>query len=94
MALRRRAVESLGLLARRSSDRDQRQRIAAELEGWLRSDALHLLVVDAEGWRWTASPRTRAGNGCSGRIVGSRSSGRSWAAAVRLPSWRCRAKMN
>jgi formylglycine-generating enzyme required for sulfatase activity len=50
VALRRRAAESLGLLARRSGDRDQRQRIAAELEGWLRSDALNLLVVDAEGW--------------------------------------------
>jgi len=50
VALRRRAAESLGLLAKRSVDRDQRQRIAAELEGWLRSDALNLLVVDAEGW--------------------------------------------
>jgi formylglycine-generating enzyme required for sulfatase activity len=50
VALRRRAAESLGLLARRSGDRDQRDRIAAELEGWLRSDALNLLVVDAEGW--------------------------------------------
>jgi formylglycine-generating enzyme required for sulfatase activity len=50
VALRRRAAESLGLLARRSGDLDQRQRIAAELESWLRSDALNLLVVDAEGW--------------------------------------------
>ena len=50
VALRRRAAECLGLLARRSGDRDQRDRIRAELEGWLRSDALNLLVVDAEGW--------------------------------------------
>jgi formylglycine-generating enzyme required for sulfatase activity len=50
VALRRRAAESLGLLARRSGDRVQRQRIGKELEGWLRSDALNLLVVDAEGW--------------------------------------------
>ena len=50
LALRRRAAESLGLLAKRSGDRDQRDRIRAELEGWLRSDALNLLVVDAEGW--------------------------------------------
>jgi formylglycine-generating enzyme required for sulfatase activity len=50
VALRRRAAESLGLLAKRSGDRGQRDRIAAELEGWLRSDVLNLLVVDAEGW--------------------------------------------
>jgi hypothetical protein len=50
VALRRRAAESLGLLARRSGDRDQRDRIGKELEGWLRSDALNLLVVDTEGW--------------------------------------------
>jgi len=55
VALRRRAAESLGLLARRCGQRDpqaiqQRQRIADELEGWLRSDALNLLVVDSEGW--------------------------------------------
>ena len=50
VALRRRAAECLGLLARRSGDRDQRDRIRAGLEGWLRSDALNLLVVDAEGW--------------------------------------------
>jgi formylglycine-generating enzyme required for sulfatase activity len=62
VALRRRAAESLGLLARRlglqakrSGTADpwaiqQRQRIADELEYWLRSDALNLLVRDAEGW--------------------------------------------
>ena len=58
VALRRRAAESLGLLARRSGRADplakeaiaQRQRIAAELERWLRSDALNLLVRDATGW--------------------------------------------
>jgi formylglycine-generating enzyme required for sulfatase activity len=62
VALRRRAAESLGLLARRlglqakrSGTADpwaiqQRQRIADELEYWLRSDALNLLVCDAAGW--------------------------------------------
>jgi formylglycine-generating enzyme required for sulfatase activity len=58
VALRRRAAESLGLLAKRIGRADpqakeaiaQRQRIAAELEHWLRSDALNLLVRDAEGW--------------------------------------------
>lgn len=50
VALRRRAAESLGLLARRSGERVQRQRIVDELEQRLRSDALNLLVLDAEGW--------------------------------------------
>jgi formylglycine-generating enzyme required for sulfatase activity len=55
MTLRRRAAESLGLLAKRSGKADPqaielRQRIEAVLEGWLRSDALNLLVVDTEGW--------------------------------------------
>ena len=62
VVLRRRAAESLGLLARRlglqakrSGTADpgaieQRQQIVVELEYWLRSDALNLLVRDAEGW--------------------------------------------
>ncbi len=55
VALRRRAAESLGLLARRCGKADpqaieQRQRIEADLESWLRSEALNLLVEDAEGW--------------------------------------------
>jgi len=49
--LRRRAAESLGLLARRSGDQQQRERIAAELEAVLRADALDLRVVDEAGWR-------------------------------------------
>ena len=53
--LRRRAAESLGLLARRCGRTDpqaieQRKRIEKELEVWLRSDALNLLVEDAAGW--------------------------------------------
>jgi formylglycine-generating enzyme required for sulfatase activity len=44
VALRRRAAESLGLLAKRSSDRVQRDRIAAELEGWLRREVLDLRI--------------------------------------------------
>jgi hypothetical protein len=50
LTLRRRAAESLGLLAKRCGDRDQRDRIGKELEGWLRSDARNLLVLDDEGW--------------------------------------------
>ncbi|MFN7896629.1 MAG: SUMF1/EgtB/PvdO family nonheme iron enzyme [Cyanobacteriota bacterium] len=44
VALRRRAAESLGLLARRSGDPKQREAIATELEGWLRGEALDVLI--------------------------------------------------
>ena len=50
VAVRRRAAESLGLLAKRSGDRAQRDCIAAELEWWLRSDALYILVTGKEEW--------------------------------------------
>jgi formylglycine-generating enzyme required for sulfatase activity/energy-coupling factor transporter ATP-binding protein EcfA2 len=46
VALRRRAAECLGLLAKRSGDRDQRDRIARELEGWLRSEVLDLRIEE------------------------------------------------
>jgi formylglycine-generating enzyme required for sulfatase activity len=44
VALRRRAAESLGLLAKRSGDRDQRDRIVKELEVWLCSDVLDVRI--------------------------------------------------
>ena len=44
VALRRRAVECLGLLAKRSGDATQRNRIVEELEGWLRRDALDVVI--------------------------------------------------
>ena len=55
VALRRRAAESLGLLARRCGSTDpqaikQCQRIEAELEGWLSSEDVNLLVSDEAGW--------------------------------------------
>ncbi len=50
VALRRRAAESLGLLAKRCGEKSQRERIADELEGWLRNEPLNLLVEDAAGW--------------------------------------------
>ncbi len=49
--LRRRAAESLGLLAKRSGDQQQRHRIEGELEAVLRGDALDLQVVDEAGWK-------------------------------------------
>ena len=48
--LRRRAAEGLGLVASRCGDSDQRRRLREELEGWLRRDALNLLVKGEEGW--------------------------------------------
>jgi formylglycine-generating enzyme required for sulfatase activity len=50
VALRRRAAECMGLLANRCVDREQRLRIAQELEGWLRIQPLDVLVVDDAGW--------------------------------------------
>ena len=50
VALRRQAAEGLGLVAFRCADGDQRQRLRQELEGWLRSDGLNLLVRDEAGW--------------------------------------------
>ena len=50
VALRQRAAESLGLLVKRCGEKSRRQRIADELEGWLRSEPLNLLVEDAAGW--------------------------------------------
>jgi formylglycine-generating enzyme required for sulfatase activity len=50
VALRRQAAEGLGLVAFRSGDGDQQQRLGQELEGWLRSDELNLAVKDEAGW--------------------------------------------
>jgi formylglycine-generating enzyme required for sulfatase activity len=50
VALRRQAAEGLGLVAFRCGDGDQRQRLRQELEGWLRSYELNLLVRDEAGW--------------------------------------------
>jgi formylglycine-generating enzyme required for sulfatase activity len=49
--LRRRAAESLGLLARRSGDLAQRKRIEGQLEAVLRGELLDVRVVDEAGWR-------------------------------------------
>jgi len=45
VAVRRRAAESLGLLAKRSDDQTQRDRIAKELEGWLCSGVLDVQIA-------------------------------------------------
>ena len=49
--LRRRAAESLGLLARRSGDLAQRKRIEGQLEAVLRGEPLDVRVVGAAGWK-------------------------------------------
>jgi formylglycine-generating enzyme required for sulfatase activity len=43
--VRQRAAESLGLLAKRCGDGEQRQRIEAELERWLRSEPLDVPIA-------------------------------------------------
>ena len=48
--LRRRAAESLGLLAKRSGDPGQRERIERQLEAVLRGEQLDVRVVDDAGW--------------------------------------------
>jgi formylglycine-generating enzyme required for sulfatase activity len=50
VALRRQAAEGLGLVAFRCGDGDRRRRLRQELEGWLHSDGLNLLVTDEAGW--------------------------------------------
>jgi formylglycine-generating enzyme required for sulfatase activity len=49
--LRRRAAESLGLLAKRSGDPAQRERIEEQLEAVLRGEPLDVRVVDEAGWK-------------------------------------------
>ena len=49
--LRRRAAESLGLLAKRSGDPEQRERIERQLEAVLRGEPLDVRVVDEAGWK-------------------------------------------
>jgi formylglycine-generating enzyme required for sulfatase activity len=49
--LRRRSAESLGLLARRSGDPAQRERIERQLEAVLRGERLDVRVVDEAGWK-------------------------------------------
>jgi formylglycine-generating enzyme required for sulfatase activity len=44
VAVRRRAAECLGLLARRCGDKTERDRIADELEGWLRNEVLDVRI--------------------------------------------------
>jgi len=51
VVLRRRAAESLGLLAKRSGDRVQRQRVGKELEGWLEAFALVRQPISQGQWR-------------------------------------------
>ena len=50
VGLRRQAVECLGLMASRSHDRQQRQRIEAFLEAQLRGSSLDLLIAAEADW--------------------------------------------
>jgi formylglycine-generating enzyme required for sulfatase activity len=75
VVLRRRAAESLGLLAKRSGDRDQRDRIAAELEGWLRSDALNVLIEEVREPTEVAAAREAARREVAAQVAQARASG-------------------
>jgi formylglycine-generating enzyme required for sulfatase activity len=75
VALRRRAAESLGLLAKRSGDRDQRDRIAKELEGWLRSDVLDVGIEPVSDPAVVAVAREAAQRQVAAQVAQARASG-------------------
>ncbi|MFN9644946.1 MAG: formylglycine-generating enzyme family protein, partial [Cyanobacteriota bacterium] len=75
VAVRRRAAESLGLLAKRSGDRDQRDRIAVELEGWLRSDALDVVIEPVSNPAVLAMAREAAQRQVAAQVAQARASG-------------------
>ena len=75
VALRRRAAESLGLLAKRSSDRVRREAIARELEGWLRSDALDVVIEPVNDPGVWAVAREAAQRKVAAQVAQARASG-------------------
>jgi formylglycine-generating enzyme required for sulfatase activity len=75
VALRRRAAECLGLLAKRSGDRDQRDRIAAELEGWLRSEVLDVRIEVVSEPTAVAAAREAAQRQVATQVAQARASG-------------------
>jgi formylglycine-generating enzyme required for sulfatase activity len=75
VAVRRRAAESLGLLAKRSDDKTQRQRIADELEGWLRGYALDLWIEEASEPSALAAAREAAQRQVATEVAQARATG-------------------
>jgi formylglycine-generating enzyme required for sulfatase activity len=75
VAVRRRAAECLGLLAKRSGDRDQRDRIAAELEGWLRSVVLDVRIEVVSEPTAVAAARESAQRQVATQVAQARASG-------------------
>jgi formylglycine-generating enzyme required for sulfatase activity len=75
VAVRRRAAESLGLLAKRSDDKTQRQRIADELEGWLRGYALDLWIEEASEPSALAAAREAAQRQVATKVAQARATG-------------------
>ena len=75
VALRRRGAECLGLLAKRSGDRDQRDRIAKELEGWLRSEVLDVVIEPVSDPAVMADAREAAQRQVAAQVAQARTSG-------------------
>ena len=75
VAVRRRAAESLGLLAKRSGDQNQRDRIAAELEGWLRSDVLEVRIEPVSDPALLAMAREPAKRKVAAQVAQARAAG-------------------
>jgi len=75
VALRRRAAECLGLLAKRSGDRDQRDRIAAELEGWLCREVLDVRIEVVSEPIAVAAARETAQRQVATQVAQARASG-------------------
>ena len=75
VAVRRRAAESLGLLAKRSGDRDQRDRIAAELEGWLCGEVLDVRIEAVSEPTAVAAAREAARLQVATQVAQARASG-------------------
>jgi formylglycine-generating enzyme required for sulfatase activity len=75
VALRRRAAECLGLLAKRSGDRDQRDRIAAELEGWLCREVLDVRIEVVSEPTAVAAAREAAQRKVATQVAQARASG-------------------
>ena len=50
VAVRRRAAESLGLLASRTGDQALQRNIEQLLEGWLRNNQFEVFILDESGW--------------------------------------------
>jgi len=73
--VRQRGAESLGLLAKRCGDGEQRQRIEAELQRWLRSERLDVLIEEVNEPALVAEARQAAQQEVATHVARARASG-------------------